>query len=113
MMRSGNRNMRRMMNRMGVSMDVIDDVQEVIIRTSTKEIVIQNPQVNMADAKDSTTFIVAAESYEERELEAPVYSEDDIELLCLHANVDRDTAISALKDCDGEVATAMVRLKSD
>lgn len=113
MMRSGNRNMRRMMNKMGVSMENIDNVQEVIIRTSTNEIVIQNPQVSKADSKDTTTFLVAAESYEERELEAPAYSEDDIELLCLHANVDRNTAISALKDCDGEVATAMVRLKSD
>lgn len=112
MMRSGNRNMRRKMDRMGVNMDTLDDVQEVIIRTVTKEIVIEKPQVTKMDAKDSTTFMVVADSYEERELEAPAYSEDDIELLCLQANVDREIAITTLNDCDGELATALMRLKS-
>lgn len=112
MMRSGNRNMRRMMGRMGVSMDTVEGVREVIIRTDSKETVIQNPSVNRMDAKDTVTFMVTAETFEERELDAPTYSEDDIELLCLQANVDRETAIAALADCDGEVATAMVRLRS-
>lgn len=101
-----------MMDRMGVSMDTIDDVQEVIIRTTTKEIVITEPQVSKMDAKDTTTFMVAADSYEERELETPTYSEDDIELLRMQANVDREAAITALNDCDGELATALLRLKS-
>lgn len=103
--------MRRQMDRMGLSMDTLDDVQEVIIRTTTKEIVIEKPQVNKMDGQDSIVFMVTAPSYEERELEAPTYSEDDVELLCVQANVDRETAIAALNDCDGELATALVRLK--
>lgn len=112
MMRSGNRNMRRMMNRMGVSMDSIDNVQEVIIRTDSYEIFIPKPQVSKMETKEATTFMVAATDFEERELEVPSYAEEDIETICMQTGVDRDTAIAALADCDGELATALVRLKS-
>jgi len=40
MMRGGNRQMRRMMDKMGLDMEEIPNVQEVIIKTDKKEIII-------------------------------------------------------------------------
>ena len=43
MMRGGNRQMRRMMDKMGLDMEEIPNVQEVIIKTDKKEIIIPKP----------------------------------------------------------------------
>ena len=40
MMRGGNREMRRMMDKMGLDMNELQNVQEVIIKTDKKEIII-------------------------------------------------------------------------
>ncbi len=106
------RDVRRRMDKMGMDMTNIDDVREVIIRTESKEYVITNPAVNRMDNKESTIFMVTANGYEEREPEVPTYPEEDIEMICMRANVDRDAAISALTESDGELATALLRLQS-
>jgi nascent polypeptide-associated complex subunit alpha len=45
MMRSGNRDMRRMLDRMGLDMKDLGSVEEVIIKTDVKEIYLKKPQV--------------------------------------------------------------------
>ena len=45
MMRGGNREMRRMMDKMGLDMNELQNVQEVIIKTDKKEIIISKPSV--------------------------------------------------------------------
>lgn len=112
MMRQGNRNVRRMAGRMGMDMKPMSDVTEVIIRTPDRELVITKPEVNELDSKQSTTFVVVAVDFEEREVEKPQFSEDDVEMVCLKTGVDRDRAMAALAECDGEMATAIVRLMS-
>jgi len=47
MMRGGNRQMRRMMDKMGLDMEEIPKVQEVIIKTDKKEIIISKPSVTV------------------------------------------------------------------
>jgi NACalpha-BTF3-like transcription factor len=41
-----------MMQRMGMNMQGVDDVEEVIIRTPTKEIVIEAPEVAIVNSRD-------------------------------------------------------------
>ena len=50
--RGGNRQMRRMMDKMGLDMEEIPNVQEVIIKTDKKEIIIAKPSVTEMKAKD-------------------------------------------------------------
>ncbi|HSA98218.1 MAG TPA: NAC domain-containing protein, partial [Candidatus Nitrosotenuis sp.] len=70
MMRGGgNREMRRMMDKMGLDMKELTNVQEVIIKTDKKEIIISKPSVTEMKAKDNSIFQVIATSYEEKELE--------------------------------------------
>ncbi|TLY05399.1 MAG: transcription factor, partial [Thaumarchaeota archaeon] len=58
MMRGGNREMRRMLDRMGLEMKDVQNVQEVIIKTDTKEIIINKPSVTEMKAKDNSIFQV-------------------------------------------------------
>ena len=110
MMRGGNRNMRRMMDKMGLDMSELPNVQEVIIKTDKKEIIISKPSVTEMKAKDNTIFQVIADSYEEMEREVPVFSDEDIELVCQQANVSKEKAIDALTEAKGDLARAILLL---
>jgi len=70
-----------MLDRMGLEMKEVNNVQEVIIKTDTKEIIITKPSVTEMKAKDNSIFQVIADIYEERKLEVPVFSQDDIMLV--------------------------------
>tara|TARA_Y100001949_G_scaffold34097_1_gene26976 strand:+ start:3619 stop:3957 length:339 start_codon:yes stop_codon:yes gene_type:complete len=111
-MRGGNRQMRRMMDKMGLDMEEIPNVQEVIIRTDKKEILIAKPSVTEMKSKENSIFQVIAESFEEKELEVQIFSEDDITLVCQQANCDEEKAKNALAETKGDIAQAILRLTS-
>ena len=111
MMRGGNRQMRRMMDKMGLDMEEIPNVQEVI-KTDKKEIIIPKPSVTEMKSKENSIFQVIAESFEEKELEVPIFSEDDIMLVCQQANCDEEKAKDALAETKGDIAQAILRLTS-
>ena len=113
MMRGGNREMRRMMNKMGLDMTELSNVQEVIIKTDVKEIIITKPSVSEMKSKENSVFTVIADSYEEKELEVPVFSEDDIQLICQQAGVDKEKARSALEETKGNIARAILILTTN
>ena len=113
MMRGGgNREMRRMMDKMGLDMNELSNVQEVIIKTDKKEIIITKPSVTEMKAKDNSIFTVTADSYEEKELEVPIFSEEDIQLVSMQAGVDEEKAKLALEDAKGDLAKAILSLTS-
>ena len=45
------REAKRMMQRMGLNMNVVEDVQEVVIKTGSKQIVISEPEVSIIEAQ--------------------------------------------------------------
>ena len=111
-MRGGNRQMRRMMDKMGLDMEEIPNVQEVIIKTDKKEIVIPKPSVTEMKSKENSIFQVIAESFEEKELEVQIFSEDDIMLVCQQANCNEEQARDALAESKGDIAQAILKLTS-
>lgn len=112
MMRGGNRQMRRMMDKMGLDMEEVQNVQEVIIKTDKKEIIITKPSVTEMKAQDNSIFQVIAESFEEKELEVPIFSDEDIQLVCQQAGVTEEKAKNALLDSKGDLAQAILLLTS-
>ena len=112
MMRGGNRQMRRMMDKMGLDMEEIPNVQEVIIKTYKKEIIIPKPSVTEMKSKENSIFQVIAESFEEKELEVQIFSEDDIMLVCQQANCNEEQARDALAESKGDIAQAILKLTS-
>ena len=73
-----NRQTRRLLQRMGMNLEQIDNVKEVIIKTDSKELIIKNPQVSKIKNKDMDMYQVMGNDTEEIATESPDYSEDDI-----------------------------------
>ena len=110
MMRGGNREMRRMLDKMGLEMKDMGEIEEVVIRTETKELYLIKPQVVEMKGKDSTIFQVVATDIEERQKEVPSIREEDVVLVMQQASVSKDRAIQALTDSKGDLAQAIINL---
>ena|SRR5438105_12931138 len=110
MMRGGNREMRRMLDKMGLEMKDVGNVEEVIIKTDTKELYLVKPQVLEMKGKDSTIFQVVATSIEEKQRDVPSFKEEDIVLVMQQASVTREKAIQALIESKGDMAQAILTL---
>lgn len=110
-MKMDNRNTRRMMDRMGINMKEIPDVEEVVIKSREKELHITKASVSEVTAQGNRVFQVMGE-VEEVELEKEAFSEEDVVLVQQQANVSREKAVAALEASDGEVARAILKLTS-
>ena len=110
-MKMDNRNARRMMDRMGINMKEIPDVQEVVIKTTDKEIHITNASVSEVNAQGNRIFQIVGE-VEEVEVEKKAFSEEDILLVQQQTGVSKEKAAAALEQSDGEVARAILKLSS-
>ena len=109
-MRGGNREMRRMLDKMGLEMKDMGEIEEVVIRTETKELYLIKPQVVEMKGKDSTIFQVVATDIEERQKEVPSLREEDVVLVMQQASVSKDRAVQALTDSKGDLAQAIINL---
>jgi nascent polypeptide-associated complex subunit alpha len=109
-MRGGNRDMRRMLDRMGLEMKDIGNVEEVVIKTETKELYLLKPQVIEMKGKDNTIFQVVASDIEEKQREVPTFKDEDILLVIQQSNSTREKAIQALTDARGDIAQAILSL---
>lgn len=110
MMRSGNRDMRRMLDRMGLDMKDLGSVEEVVIRTDVKEIFLKKPQVVEMKGKDSTIYQVIATEIEESKRDVPSFKEEDIILVMQQTNASKEKAIASLTETKGDIAQAILNL---
>ena len=105
-----------MMQRMGMSMDAVDDVEQVIIRTRSKDIVIEQPEVAIRNMQGHKVFQVAGgtvtEKTAERSASKPVVSEEDARLVADQTGKSVDEAKKALRECEGDLAKAILLLQS-
>jgi nascent polypeptide-associated complex subunit alpha len=109
-MMRGNRDMRRMLDKMGLNMQEMTNIEEVVIRTDSKEIFLIKPQVIEMKGKESTIFQIIAGDIEEKEREVPTFSEEDIILVMQQASSSREKAVLALTDTKGDIAQAILNL---
>jgi len=117
----GPREARRMMERMGINAKELSEVKEVIFRTETKELVVQNPMVTAIDFQGRKMFQVMGEELKERPLTSaeaageaakPKVSDEDAQLVASQANVGLDEARQALEMTGGDLAQAILLLTS-
>ena len=73
--------MRRMLDKMGLDMTTLENVEEVIIKTDKKELYLVKPQVIEMKGKDSTIFQVIASDIEEKQRDVPSFKEEDLILV--------------------------------
>jgi nascent polypeptide-associated complex subunit alpha len=101
-----------MLERMGLDMNQIPDVKEVIIRTSSKDMVIREANVSEINAKGMRVFQVMGSEVEEIEREQPKFTEEDVMLVAQQAGVSRERANVALEESNGDLAQAILQLSS-
>lgn len=107
------REARRMMQRMGLSMDSVPDVQQVVIKTSVKEIIIDEPEVAMLDVQGQKMFQVAGGKITEKTVERKVaIPEEDVRLVADQTGKNLEEARKALEECGGDLAKAILLLQS-
>lgn len=99
--------MERAMRQLGISVEELEDVEEVIIKTSSKEYLFKKPAVTMMLAKGQKTFQVVGEP-EVSEKGAP---ESDIELVAQQATCSKEEARKALEETKGDIAEAILKLQ--
>ena len=109
------RNAKRMMQKMGMNMGEMPDVQEVIFRTSDKEIVVENAQVAVIDMGGQKIFQVTGD-VNERALESQTAKiaipEEDAQLVADQTGKSIEDAKRALETSDGDLAKAILLLQT-
>jgi nascent polypeptide-associated complex subunit alpha len=107
------REARRMMQRMGLSMDTVPDVEQVIIKTSSKEITIETPEVAIMEMQGQKIFQVAGGKITEKAIERKLtIPEEDVRLVADQTGKSPEEARKALEECGGDLAKAILLLQS-
>ena len=109
--RMDNRQTRRMLEKMGMNMEELPNVEEVIIKTKERDLIIKEPQVSQIKSKAMNMFQIIGNDTEEIEKEIPSYKEEDILLVSQQANVSPEEAQRALEETNGDLAQAILKLK--
>lgn len=109
------RDAKRMMQKMGMKIDEIDGVTEVLIRTATREIIIEQPVVTSVVVQGQRMYQITGGSAHERrpsaEAAQPEVPEEDVNLVATQTGKTVDEAKAALKESGGDLAEAILRLK--
>jgi len=123
------RQMQLMMRRLGMTTEEVPDVEEVIVRTKTKDHVFRSPEVTVLTVQGTRTYqVVGNPEIRPRSSgalaatgtpapaskpEAPSGPpEEDIRLVMEQANVSREEAIEALFQAKGAPAEAILQILS-
>lgn len=107
------REARRMMQRMGLNMDTIPEVEQVIIKTSGKEITIQEPEVAVLDMQGQKIFQITGGKITEKALESKLeIPDEDARLVADQTGKSLEEARKALEECGGDLAKAILLLQS-
>lgn len=102
--------MKQMMKQMGINIDEIPNVEEVIIRTPEVDIVFKDANVTIMNAQGTDTYqIVGTPEKLPRKLQIP---SDDIKIVAEQTGVSEEKAKEALENSKGDLAEAILALSS-
>ncbi|MGD0057157.1 MAG: nascent polypeptide-associated complex protein [Methanomassiliicoccales archaeon] len=112
------RQVKQAMKRLGIKTEDIENVEEVIIRTRSKEYVFKDAAVTMMEMQGQKTFQVVGEPQVSEISERPAKPEDtkvpeeDIKLVMGQTGCTEERAVKALKECGGQPAEAILKIMS-
>ena len=114
------REQKRMMQRMGMNMDSVPDVNQVIIRTPTKDIVIDEPEVAILQVQGQKMYQVIGGQVSEQApgkltsaaAAKPAFTDEDAQLVADQTGKSLEKAKEALEECGGDLAKAILLLQS-
>ena len=95
----------RVMKTMGIKSKNID-AKKVVIEQEGSKLIIENPQVVEIDMQGKKSYQITGEPKQEESI-----SEDDLKMVMEQAEVSEEEAKKALKECNGDIAEAIIKLK--
>lgn len=118
------RRMKKMMKQFGIDIEELDDVQEVLIKTRSKDYVFNTPSVTIMTSQGEKTFQITGkpeilepgegeltgELPQDAEPAEPTIPPEDIKLVMEQTNVTEEEARQALEECNGNPAEAILKL---
>ncbi len=100
--------MSAMMKKMGIDVNEIENVEEVIIRTPEKDIIFKDAEVSEMVVQGKRSYQVVGTPQEvAREQKIP---EDDVKLVMEQSHASESDARNALKETKGDIAAAILNL---
>jgi len=100
--------MKQMMKQLGMKMDNIEDVEKVVVYTPAGNYIFDNAEVVVTTMQGTTTYQVNGNPrFEAAETEIP---EDDVKLVIEQTSVSEEDARAALKEANGDIAEAIMKL---
>jgi len=111
------RQMKQAMKKMGIRNSELKDVIEVIIKMPNEELVFSYPDVSLMEVQGTKTYQITGEPVSKPvgtvdEDTGEVIPAEDIELVMSQTGCDKETAVSALQECDGQPAEAIIKIIS-
>lgn len=101
---------------MGLSMDVMSDVEEVVFKMGRKEMIVEDPEVAILNLKGQKVFQVTGGKITERALvreeEMVTAPEEDVRLVADQTGGTVEEARRALEESGGDLAKAILLLQS-
>ncbi|MEM3713350.1 MAG: nascent polypeptide-associated complex protein [Nitrososphaeria archaeon] len=112
MRKISSREMKRIMQKMGMNLSELNNVEEVIIIRKEETLRVITPTVSIIKIGDQTIFQITGEKIlmEERKREDEDIPEGDIQLVAMQAGVSFEEAKKALKQVGGDLAKAILML---
>jgi nascent polypeptide-associated complex subunit alpha len=105
------RQLSQMMKRFGINVKEIDNVEKVVIQTDTKEYVFEDAEVTVMEAQGSKTFqIVGNPTVKNRGGEPEDTLKEDVKLVMEQTGKSEAEAKAALKETNGDIAEAILKL---
>lgn len=100
--------MQAMMRQMGIKTQEVP-AKRVVIELENEKIIIEEPNVSSMTVQGQKTYtVVGPEKVEGKELEP---SAEDAKMVMEQANCSEEDAVKALKETNGDIAQAIVKLK--
>lgn len=109
------RQMEKQMKKMGMNMNELDGVEQVVITLKDKEIVITNAEVSIMKAMGQETYQIVGDVEErikgsdDEDVTVDI-DEDDVELVASQTGVSKDEARKTLEEVGGDLAEAIMKL---
>ena len=99
--------MEKMMKQLGIKTEELD-AKDVRITTKDGVVVLKNPKISIMNMRGQKIFqIIPEEIVEEQEST----NDEDIELIMSQTNCSKEEAEKALKESNGDIAEAILKIK--
>jgi nascent polypeptide-associated complex subunit alpha len=122
------RKMKQMMKQMGIDVDELDAEEVVITKSDGEELVFDDPEITVMDARGQETYQVVGEPETRDSTAGAVESgaesesgggsdtsgsipDEDVEIVAQRTGASQDDARAALEATDGDLAAAVERLE--